>query len=479
MYGGEFRAFGEAGESMDRIGEKPSDWPVVLTVHGIRTTGDWQRELTDVLTQHKYRHVPLGFGFFSAVSLLMPWSRARKVEWFRRVYSDKFATAERLPSVIAHSFGSYIVTKAMMKYDDIRFDKMILCGSIVSRAYPWSKVLAQRNQASKVLNEAGGRDSWARLVEWVVSDAGSSGVSGFDDLADGRVVELIHERHEHSDYFYRRNFEQRWIPFLHSGSVQAVISAGGGGVNRKFAFTISMLIVLLVGSGWLAVEKYPLLVWPPDAFVPANTGEVETPAQEELPFIQPQTSMAAPAFDNVPAGDKPVNEWVTHLYGEWVQAGDLPQIVDDGVSSRCIRDRNTQTTLVFGSFDKAKDVISATWSQHVVAVHRLQALQPGPQPYEAAIRERKDCLGKKRGNTVERVLDEAGLFSVNVSGEREKPAEAKLKIESCILDGADCPATSFGDRSMSPLESIGEDRLRLGELMFIRQVGTSETLGPT
>ncbi len=224
---------------MERLSDKVSDWPVVITIHGIRTTGDWQRELTDVLTQHGFRHVPLGFGFFKAVSLLMPWSRARKVEWFRRVYSDMFATTQRLPSVVAHSFGSYIVTKAMLKYDDIRFDKMILCGSIVSRKYPWSKVLTQRGQAKAVLNEAGGRDIWAGVVEWLVSDAGSSGVSGFEDTADGRLTQLIHERYEHSDYFYRQNFENRWVPFLSGYAVQKVTPIGRSSINWKFRLTLA------------------------------------------------------------------------------------------------------------------------------------------------------------------------------------------------------------------------------------------------
>lgn len=461
---------------MERTGERPVDWPVVLTVHGIRTTGDWQRELTDVLTQHGFRHVPLGFGFFKAVSLLMPWSRARKIEWFRRVYSEKFATSECLPSVIAHSFGSYIVTKAMLKYDDIRFDRMILCGSIVSRKYPWTRILIQRGQVSEVLNEAGGRDFWAAVVEWVVSDAGSSGVVGFDDLANGGVLQLIHERHEHSDYFYRQNFEKRWVPFLRGAGAKNVIPVGDEGVNRKFAITISTLILLLFAAGFLVLGKVPKLPWlegagAHDRAVTALPDPSRT--DQEIPELKTDQAASVLAASSDVLGNA-VREWSAHLHGVWVQAGDLPQVVDDGLSNRCIKSPNTQTAIAFGSFDEAEGIVWAKWQQHSISTNRLQPLRGGPQPYDLAIRERIDCLGENSGHVATRVQVEAGRFSIVVKAGLDKPAEAKLTIEECGLDGQDCPASMFGDRSMPLLEAIGEDRLRLGELMFIRQESPSQ-----
>lgn len=461
---------------MERTGERPVDWPVVLTVHGIRTTGDWQRELTDVLTQHGFRHVPLGFGFFKAVSLLMPWSRARKIEWFRRVYSEKFATSERLPSVIAHSFGSYIVTKAMLKYDDIRFDRMILCGSIVSRKYPWTRILIRRGQVSQVLNEAGGRDFWAAVVEWVVSDAGSSGVVGFDDLANGGVLQLIHERHEHSDYFYRQNFERRWVPFLRGAGAKNVIPVGDEGINHKFAITISALILVLLAGGFLALGKVPKLPWSVgvgahDRVMPALPDPSRTDQKAPKPKSNQTVSALASSSDVL---GNAARQWSAHLRGIWVQAGDLPQVVDDGLSNRCIKSPNTQTTITFESFDEAEGIVWAKWQQHAISTNRLQPVRAGPQPYDLAVRERKDCLGENFGRVATRVQDEVGRFSIVVKAGPDKPAEAKLTIEECALDGQDCPASMFGDRVMPLLDAIGEDRLRLGELMFIRQESPSQ-----
>jgi hypothetical protein len=56
----------------------------VLTLHGIRTRGTWQKELVPALNGAGFNTVPLAYGFFWALALLIPRLRARKVEWFRQ-----------------------------------------------------------------------------------------------------------------------------------------------------------------------------------------------------------------------------------------------------------------------------------------------------------------------------------------------------------------------------------------------------------
>lgn len=458
----------------------PATWPVVISIHGIRTTGRWQKELNDVLTSAGFRHVPLDFGFFSALSLLMPWSRSRKVEWFHRTYSEKFAGGGRKPSVIAHSFGSYIVTRAMLKYDDIRFERVILCGSIVSRSYPWRAVLLARDQADAVLNEAGGRDMWAAMVEWVVSDAGASGVSGFEDTAEGRLVQLIHERHAHSDYFYRQNYERRWLPFLQGRPVQPVMPAGGGRMNRKFLFTICMLIALIVIAAWLGAgdrgaerfagfaARFSTGSPAPAKIQTATIRAAQAGASQKPPPSTPPNESAPLAVDSDVVA---LREQFEHLRGEWVQAGDLPQSIEDGVVGRCVKDRNARTILVFERIDEMEGTVLATWRQHAVVMNRFSFRKSGPQPYYEAIRERKECLGKLGSDAARRILEETGRLSVDPSSVRDQPAKATLMVEGCTLDGEDCPTAMFGNRQEAPLETIGEARLRMGSLLFIRQAG--------
>lgn len=501
---------------MERRGEKPSDWPVVITIHGIRTTGDWQREFTDVLTQHGFRHVPLGFGFFKAVSLLIPWSRARKVEWFRRVYSDKFASADRLPSVVAHSFGSYIVTKAMLKYDDIRFDKVILCGSIVSRKYPWSTVLTQRNQASAVLNEAGGRDVWAGLVEWLVSDAGSSGVSGFEDTADGRLTQLIHERHEHSDYFYRQNFEKRWVPFLSGKAVQKVIPAGDDGVNWKFAFTATVVLALAITAAAFglsdvlrskAAEVF--------AFSAATTEEAESrlskaalsqsadkasvrspavgepigrdaaePAEANtLPSTEATADVASFSTaepvenDNTKSSQQPMvddagNElrrMFEFLRGEWMQNGYLPEKSTIVSGGRCKIRQHAVTRIIFESMDPEKNRVVGRWSKTSQTEFQFVRSETA-MPVDVIRAGRESCQQGRTGDRFVSMSDEEGEFSAGaVLWNMWGKALASVDVTNCVADGIDCETSRYGKTTLPSIEKISKERFRIDEMMFVRQ----------
>jgi hypothetical protein len=46
--------------------------PVVISIHGISTRGALQKELTQELNAAGFIHVPLDYGFFSAMRLVWP-----------------------------------------------------------------------------------------------------------------------------------------------------------------------------------------------------------------------------------------------------------------------------------------------------------------------------------------------------------------------------------------------------------------------
>jgi hypothetical protein len=68
------------------------------------------------------------------------------------------------PRIIAHSFGTYLVARALELNPELKFDRVIFCGSIVRRDYPWSRIIAA-GQVGRVLNDYGDRDMWADVVE--------------------------------------------------------------------------------------------------------------------------------------------------------------------------------------------------------------------------------------------------------------------------------------------------------------------------
>jgi serine/threonine-protein kinase len=191
----------------------------VVTLHGIRTHAAWQRAFAEVASRAGW-HCCLdrwNFGYFSAVRFMVPWSRVAKIGWFRQTYHDEFGdqaasplTVER-PSIVAHSYGTYILGKALLRYPYLRFNKVLICGSILPCSFPWHTLL-DRGQVQAVRNEYGARDFWTGLARAVVPGTGPSGLRGFD---------CSHERFEqemfdfsHSEYFERGHMEQKWVPFL-------------------------------------------------------------------------------------------------------------------------------------------------------------------------------------------------------------------------------------------------------------------------
>jgi len=239
----------------------------VISLHGIRTRGKWQKDLQAALEEGGFNHRALDFGFFRALSLVRGSAREKKVRWFLDQYTQIRANAKGPISIVAHSFGSYIVAAAMRKYPQIKFDRILLCGSIVPVDYDWETVVHKRDQAKEVLNQSGKQDIWVRVAEWAVRDAGPSGYRGFTNTAGGRVLQQAFSEYSHSEYFFDLNFQDNWIPFLQGKGVPPQYNLSEGGANWKFrAFTAGLVGLVLIGGGlgywYLRADREPVWVEP-------------------------------------------------------------------------------------------------------------------------------------------------------------------------------------------------------------------------
>lgn len=192
---------------------------VICPLHGIRTLAVWQKVLSDLAGSRGWasRLDRWSYGRFSLLAFLTPWTRDAMVNWLRRQYDaeihDRRLDIEQgqTPSVVAHSFGTYILGHTLLRFDFIRFNKVILCGSILPRDFPWDKLI-ERGQVQAVRNEYGVRDPWVKGVRCFVRGAGPSGASGFTCQHDRLEQEEF--EYDHGDYFGIDHMEDRWIPFL-------------------------------------------------------------------------------------------------------------------------------------------------------------------------------------------------------------------------------------------------------------------------
>jgi pimeloyl-ACP methyl ester carboxylesterase len=160
------------------------------------------------------------YGRYGLLRFLMPWANRRMVDrfydWYgmivRSCKTIDLARHDRRPSVVAHSLGSWIVGNAMIKYNDMRFDKIIFAGSILPEDFDWGSLFA-RDQVALVLNECGQNDPWPGWASHFVAQTGKAGLEGFERFSS--AVENVHaDWFGHSDALVRQHIESQWVPFL-------------------------------------------------------------------------------------------------------------------------------------------------------------------------------------------------------------------------------------------------------------------------
>ncbi|MGE3916816.1 MAG: hypothetical protein AB7F78_14085 [Hyphomicrobiaceae bacterium] len=158
---------------------------------------------------------PVRYGFFDTFRFIMPFgTRDAPV---RRVIRELRDARAEYPdahiSVIAHSFGTYALNKALKELD-IKLHRIILCGCIIPEGFRRAEHKAQLG-SDPILNDCGTRDIWPVLAKAVTWGYGATGTFGFGT----RGVRDRFNNFLHGDYFNQDFVEQYWVPFLSDGSI--------------------------------------------------------------------------------------------------------------------------------------------------------------------------------------------------------------------------------------------------------------------
>jgi pimeloyl-ACP methyl ester carboxylesterase len=191
-----------------------------MSIHGIRTHAKWQKEFADAASRNT-KVATYDYGYYGFFRFLMPWRDRKQIDRFYKWYSDtinektnevNIGRFDRRPSLVAHSLGTLIACGAMLIYSDIVFDKIILCGSILSSDFDWGTLFA-RDQVSKVRNEFGTSDRWPALSRFIRKSNGVAGRQGFDWF-DSAVQNVKMDSFRHSDFQLKSHIQNFWLPFL-------------------------------------------------------------------------------------------------------------------------------------------------------------------------------------------------------------------------------------------------------------------------
>ncbi len=208
---------------------------IVVLIPGIRDHAIWVDTLRKVLLEENFDVEAVNYGRFGPISFLspIPWEIARAEGEVEEQLADILEAAPdgAQVHVIAHSFGSYLLTQILKRRGDIRFTRVVFCGSVVHRRTNFTKL----GLGSDLLNEVGEIDQWPALAESSTWRYGAAGTVG---LRKAMVRDRWNKGVGHPDYLKPEFCRTKWVPFLRTGTV---VDEKIG--SRKPAWWVTLLLI--------------------------------------------------------------------------------------------------------------------------------------------------------------------------------------------------------------------------------------------
>ncbi|MBR0954965.1 WD40 repeat domain-containing protein [Bradyrhizobium canariense] len=200
---------------------------LVVTVHGIRTYGQWQERLEQLLHEsllpdQQIDFVNYKYGYFSVFAFILPIFRWIIVRRFRsELISISTAKTYSRIDLVGHSFGTHVIGwsligKKARKIPGIH--TVLLAGSVLRSGFPWRDLIGTR--VKRVINDCGSKDAVLLLSQFLVLFTGMAGRTGFSG-ATGSSFRNRYSEFGHSGYFTDeagnasdQYMQSHWLPAL-------------------------------------------------------------------------------------------------------------------------------------------------------------------------------------------------------------------------------------------------------------------------
>lgn len=237
---------------------------IAVTVHGIRTFGQWQERLKKMVqAEASYiKFQSYKYGYFSTIFFVFPYFQRREVA--RLKSSLKYLVAANPGKefiVFAHSFGTYLFAYALQELVEdgevLNVKTIVLSGSVLKATHNWS--FTQAIPGLILINECGSDDRILWLSEAFVPKTGMAGRSGFYGFNSEQFRNRYHSG-GHSLYFEGDQFmKSNWLPlFLENPSIPPYDERGDLGFLAATMEQLSVMsgkfgLCFLLGFGILAL----------------------------------------------------------------------------------------------------------------------------------------------------------------------------------------------------------------------------------
>lgn len=193
---------------------------VLVSIPGILSNAAWNAEISPIASSQNWVFAPFLYCDINSPDLLVNGKKAKVVlERFREWIYDIQRRYPYSISIIAHSFGTYILASYISGFDEflpIRLNSIILTGSIINSDFDWERHRGVK--IARVLNEIAPNDQWVKhmpKLEWIHADPlyGNSGLVGFKKQCE-IVLQMSNDIFDHNNVIKRDVIERHWMPFL-------------------------------------------------------------------------------------------------------------------------------------------------------------------------------------------------------------------------------------------------------------------------
>lgn len=205
---------------------------VAVTVHGIRTFGQWQERLKKMIQGEAdyIKFLSYKYGYFSVIFFVFPFFQRLEVNRLKLALKGMIAANPGKEFIVfSHSFGTYLFAHAFQELiedgESFNIKTLVLSGSVLKATHDWS--FTQAVPGLNLINECGSDDRILWLSEAFVPKTGMAGRTGFYGFNSDHFRNRFHLG-GHSLYFEGDQFmKDNWLPlFVENPSTPAYDERG-------------------------------------------------------------------------------------------------------------------------------------------------------------------------------------------------------------------------------------------------------------
>lgn len=155
---------------------------------------------------------PANYGRFGTIRFLLGMSRSSLNRLWRTVQETQALYPGAKISFLAHSFGTYLVARLLIREPTLKVHRIAFCGSVLDDDFPFERISSQFT--TPIFNETSARDFWPVLAYSATFGYGTAGTYGFKKP---RVRDRWHRGFGHSQYLTKDFCNKYWVPFFKNG----------------------------------------------------------------------------------------------------------------------------------------------------------------------------------------------------------------------------------------------------------------------